>query len=108
MHHDPQSMTVSTDFDITLKDPIGTRPHFNQNNKELDSHSGGTIWLANDGGIYASYSGGQTWILTSGFSTLLFKNLAGLNKQPSGYNTNLPALFSGLSDNDNFYTLDGG
>jgi hypothetical protein len=102
MHADPQAMAISQDFSITLKEPSGVTYPYDQN-KILDRYVDGNIWLGNDGGIYSSYNGGQRWIFSSGLSTLLLKNLAGLKSQGS-----LPAFFFGIADNDNFFTWDGG
>jgi hypothetical protein len=64
----------------------------------------GTMWMANDGGIYRSTDGGMVWQLGSGLATLQpqssFAGVA-LPGKP-------PALYMGVPDNDNFFSLDGG
>ena len=60
---------------------------------------GGTIWMANDGGVYVSHDGGQVWQPTVGLETVDPVNLAGL----FGLG-NAPALYFGCGDNDDFFT----
>jgi hypothetical protein len=102
VHVDPHALIVSPDFDITLTPATGVEPPFDQNSV-LAQHLGGTIWMANDGGVYVSHDGGQVWQPTVGLETVDPVNLAGL----FGLG-NAPALYFGCGDNDDFFTLDGG
>jgi photosystem II stability/assembly factor-like uncharacterized protein len=102
VHPDPHALVVTADFDLTLKAPTGVTPPFDQNSV-LDQHLGGTIWMANDGGVYWSDDGGQTWNLAEGLETVDPVNIAGV----AGIG-NRPALYMGTGDNDDFCSLDGG
>ena len=62
------------------------------------------MWMVNDGGVYGSTNGGGSWRLASGLPTLQPQSrVAGiaLPGRP-------PALYFGVPDNDNFFSLDGG
>ena len=98
----PHALAVSANFIITLKAPAGVTAPYNQNSV-LDRHLGGTIWMANDGGVYWSADGGATWTASSGLETLDAVNIAGL----AGLGPQ-PALYLGTGDNDDFFSLDGG
>jgi len=102
VHPDPHAIVVTSDFDLTLKAPTDVAPPYDQNSV-LDAHLGGMIWMANDGGIYFSDDGGQTWQHANGLETLDPVNIAGV----AGLG-NLPALYMGTGDNDDFCSLDGG
>jgi uncharacterized repeat protein (TIGR01451 family) len=102
VHVDPNAIAVSSDFEITLK-PSNLPSPFNKNS-ELDRFLGGTIWMGNDGGVYRSTDGGVTWSLTGGLATL---------QPPSSFAGvalpgKAPALYFGVPDNDNFFSLNGG
>ncbi|MGH9839377.1 MAG: hypothetical protein ACREEM_11400, partial [Blastocatellia bacterium] len=111
VHVDPHAMAVSSDFNITLTPAFCTvgparvpvPPPYDKNSVR-DSFLGGTIWMGNDGGIYRSVNGGVTWTLGGGFATLQpeasFAGVA-LPGKP-------PALYFGVWDNDDFFSLDGG
>ena len=102
VHADPMAIAVSQDFDITLK-PSNLPPPFNQNS-ELDQFVRGMIWMGNDGGVFRSTDGGAAWSLTAGLTTL----------QPASKfavlapGSRLPQLFFGVSDNDDFFSPNGG
>jgi hypothetical protein len=102
VHADPHGLIFTPDFEITLKPATGVSFPFDQNT-ELDQYVGGTIWMANDGGIRRSDDGGRTWETTDGLETLDPVNIAGL----FGIG-NTPALYFGCGDNDDFFTPDGG
>ena len=102
MHVDPHAL-ASSNFNITLKAPTGVSFPYNQNSV-LDSFISGRIWMANDGGVYRSDDGGVIWKQGGGLSTLqpfsIFAGVA-IKGRP-------PALYFGVPDDDNFFTLDGG
>ena len=102
VHADPHALVTTSDFDITLKAPTGVGFPYNQNNV-LDKFLGGTIWMANDGGVYRSEDGGRNWKLSVGLNTVDAVNLAGLFGLGSA-----PALYMGCGDNDDFFSRDGG
>lgn len=101
VHADPHAMIFTPDFEITLKPSTEASP-YNQNS-ELDQHISGTIWMANDGGVCRSDDGGETWPRADGLQTLDPINIAGL----FGIG-NVPALYLGCGDNDDFFTRNGG
>jgi photosystem II stability/assembly factor-like uncharacterized protein len=102
VHVDPHAIAVTADFDIRLQPAQGVPAPYNANS-ELSQYVSGTIWMGNDGGVYSSGDGGQTWTLGAGLSTLKSINVAGLSipGQP-------PALYLGTGDNDDFFTTTGG
>lgn len=103
MHVDPHALAFTPDFNITLKAPSGVSFPYNQNSV-LDSFISGRIWMANDGGVYRSDDGGVNWKLGGGLSTLQpFSIFAGVALPGKA-----PALYFGVPDDDNFFTLDGG
>ena len=118
IHFDPHAIAVSNDFTIALtranvvncptdeqNDPLACP--YNQNSV-LDPGvpPRGKVWLANDGGVYRSTDGGSesNWELGSGLATLQPQSsFAGVARPKRG-----PALYFGVPDNDNFFSLDGG
>lgn len=102
VHPDPHALVVTEDFDITLKPPSKVRFPYDQNSV-LDQFLGGTIWMANDGGVVWSEDGGQNWKPATGLETLDLVNMAGLYGVGSQ-----PALYIGVVDNDDFCSFDGG
>jgi len=102
VHVDPHALVVAPDFEITLQPASGPPPPHDQNSV-LAQHLGGTIWMANDGGVYWSDDGGQSWQRPVGLETLDPVNIAGL----FGLG-NAPALYFGCGDNDDFFSRDGG
>jgi hypothetical protein len=105
MHADPHAIAFTPDFEITLKEPTGI-PAAYKKNSELDQHIAGSLWLANDGGVYRCDDGGkneQSWQMPTGLETLDPINVAGL----FGIG-NEPALYMGCGDNNDFFTRDGG
>ncbi len=105
MHMDPHDILPSPDLDITLRSPSPAVPKKYGKNRLLHEVGGGRLWVVNDGGVYVSDDGSRNWRLAhSGPKTLIAVNLAGLAR--SGAKG--PALYMGLGDNDDFFTLDGG
>jgi hypothetical protein len=102
VHVDPHGLATTSDFDLTLKPAAGVPSPYNQNS-ELDQHLGGTIWMANDGGVAWSEDGGASWTSSAGLPTLDPINIAGLAGVGGA-----PALYIGTGDNDSFFTTDGG
>jgi hypothetical protein len=107
IHVDPHAIAISDNFDITLTRATGVDFPYNQNSVlDPDSPIKGTIWIANDGGVYLSTEGGKdgSWVLGSGLATLQpttkFAAVTLLGKAP--------ALYFGVPDNDDFFSLDGG
>lgn len=100
VHVDPHGVAFTPDFEITLV-PAAPDPPYDQN-ALLDSFVGGTIWLANDGGVQWSEDGGRTFNLQLGLETTDPVNIAGL------FGGAAPALYYGCGDNDEFFSLDGG
>ncbi len=99
VHPDPHGLVFTSDFDITLAPA-------NAYNSVISAYSGGTIWMANDGGVNWNDSGGQdqgSWKWPIGLETLDAVNLAGL----TGLGTK-PALYFGSGDNNDFFSRDGG
>jgi hypothetical protein len=117
VHVDPHALAVAKGLSITLRSRpficiVGQGPEgiplyqpvpspYNQNS-QLESFDGGTIWMANDGGVFRNTDGGS-WKLGDGLSILMPLSIAGLARQGQ-----LPALYMGTQDNDNFSTRDGG
>jgi hypothetical protein len=102
VHVDPHAFLASPDLDLTLKPAAGVPTQYDQNS-ELDQHLGGTMWMANDGGVEWSDDGGVTWTPAAGLPTLDPINIAGLAGVGGA-----PALYIGTGDNDSFFTTDGG
>lgn len=102
VHPDPHALITTSNFDLTLKAPSGVHSPYDQNT-ELDQHLGGTILMANDGGVQWSDDGGEHWNAASGLPTLDAINIAGI----AGLGP-APALYIGTGDNDSFFTTDGG
>jgi hypothetical protein len=102
VHVDPHALAVSTDFNITLSTPTGVSDPYNKNSV-LNRFFGGTIWMANDGGISRSGDGGRSWQLGRGLATLAAVNVAGVAVPGSQ-----PGLYMGTGDNDNFFSLNAG
>jgi hypothetical protein len=63
----------------------------------------GTIWLLSDGGIYRSTDGGRHFQAADKLRTLACVNVAGVALEGIG-----PAISLNTSDNDGFYSMDGG
>jgi len=104
MHVDPHAILPSPDFDVTLKKPSAEIPATYAKNLVLDRFLGGRLFVANDGGIYVSADGGNTWPpVYDGPHTLICVNIAGTAIAGKG-----PALYMGTGDNDDFFTTDGG
>ncbi len=101
VHVDPHGLVVSPDFEITLQPATGVDPPFDES-AVLQQFVGGTIWMANDGGVHWSEDGGESWNRQLGLETLDPVNMAGL------FGGDAPALYFGCGDNDEFYSLDGG
>lgn len=102
VHVDPHALGMTSDFDLTLKPAFGVSSPYDQNS-ELDQALGGTILMANDGGVQWSDDGGATWTASNGLQTLDPVNIAGLAGLGPG-----PALYFGCGDNDSFFSTDGG
>ena len=105
VHVDPHAFAVSKDFNIRLKPAEGVDFPYNLNSVlDFDKPILGTIWMANDGGVYRSNDGGMTWKLGDKLATLqpssLFAGVSVAGKPP--------ALYFGVPDNDNYFSLDGG
>jgi uncharacterized repeat protein (TIGR01451 family) len=107
VHADPQAIAVSPAFEITLKPVTDLSAPYNQNSElDVSRLRGGFIWMGNDGGVYRSTDQGVEWSLTEGLSILnLQARVAGLRLLPI---PPAPALYFGVPDNDNFFSLDGG
>jgi hypothetical protein len=113
LHVDPHAFAVSPNFDLSLATPScatgGVTPSPYNQNSVLASFLGGTMWMANDGGVYHSLrdrtvDGGFRWELESGLATLQPQlNFAGVALTGKD-----PALYIGVPDNDKFFSLDGG
>ena len=76
VHVDPHALVTTSDFDLTLKPAVGVSSPYDQNS-ELDQALGGTILMANDGGVQWSADGGATWTPSTGLPTLDPVNIAG-------------------------------
>jgi hypothetical protein len=65
----------------------------------------GVLWMANDGGVYRSSDCGRQWSLASGVATLQVQtgNFTGVALRGLD-----PALYVGVPDNDNYFSLDAG
>jgi photosystem II stability/assembly factor-like uncharacterized protein len=103
VHVDPYGVVLASPrFGLRLKVPTDVPSPYNDTS-ELDTHLGGILWMANDGGVCFSEDGGQTWTPGRGLHTLDAINVAGLAKPDKE-----PALYIGTADNDSFFTRDGG
>lgn len=120
VHVDPHGLVVSPDFELTLV-PSNQPPPYNGNMElqvpvpstvaklPVPDTCHGRIWLSNDGGIYRSDNCGRSWTpAQSGLSTLAAHNIAAVSQATRGQPTKPPALYFGTTDNDDFFTLDGG
>ncbi len=104
LHVDTHALALSSLFDMQLSN--GT------NSTTRSACSGGTIWAANDGGVYKSGDCGQTWtraeggkiIAGGGGLSTLYPLLIGVAAIPG----KAPVLAIGTGDNGDFYSLDGG
>jgi len=101
VHPDPHGIAFTPDFEITLTPDAGAM------NSLVSQFIGGTIWMANDGGVYWSEDAGaqgiSSWNLPQGLETLDPVNIAGL----CGLGDK-PALYFGSGDNNDFFSRDGG
>jgi hypothetical protein len=103
LHVDPHAIAISQDFDLTLTRPTGVSFPYDQNSVR-EAFLGGTLWMANDGGVYHSTDGGATWQWGSGLATLQLQGpFAGV-----AVAGNAPALYFGVPDNGNFFSLNRG
>jgi hypothetical protein len=103
VHADPHAIAFSTDFSLTLQPvPSSVNAPYNENTV-AGPISRGSVWMANDGGVYHSFGATPSWRPASGLSTLATINVAGLAVKGLA-----PALFFGSGDNADFYSLDGG
>ena len=101
VHPDPHGIAFTPDFEITLTPDAGAM------NSVVSQFIAGTIWMANDGGVYWSEDAGaqgvSSWNLPQGLETLDPVNIAGL----CGLGDK-PALYFGSGDNNDFFSRDGG
>lgn len=105
VHADPHAIAFTSDFEIAITPATGVSPPYNQNSV-LSQYIGGTLWMANDGGVNWCADGGQnasSWNWPLGLNTLDPVNIAGLFGIGGA-----PALYFGCGDNDDFFTRDGG
>ena len=105
VHMDPHGIAFTDDFEIVITPATGVSAPYNQNSV-LSQYVGGTLWMANDGGVVWTADGGKdanSWNWPLGLNTLDPVNIAGL----FGIG-DTPALYFGCGDNDDFFTLDGG
>jgi hypothetical protein len=110
VHVDPHGLYVSPDFDLTLT-PGPVHGAVYTYNAELDKCLGGRLWYATDGGVYRSDDCSETWIETlTGLHTLAPINIAADAETSSGTGQGdpAPALYFGVGDNDDFYSVNGG
>ena len=106
VHVDPHAIAVSPDLDMTLKPATAPAPY--NLNSELDQCTKGTIYMSNDGGVYRSVDCGRDgvagWSLGRGLANIQgISGFAGLAVQGEG-----PALYYGGTDDDNFFSVNGG
>lgn len=111
VHADPHAFAVSSDFSFALGSPtcpagpfaFPTPFPYNQNSI-LHGFERGSLWMANDGGVYSSIDGGAIWTQGRALATLQPQaSFAGISVAGKS-----PALYMGVPDNDNFYSPDGG
>jgi len=105
VHVDPHGIAFTSDFDIAITPATGVPPPYNQNSV-LSQYIGGTLWMANDGGVNWCTDGGanaNSWNWPLGLNTLDPVNIAGLFGIGGA-----PALYFGCGDNDDFFSRDGG
>ena len=106
VHVDPQGFTVSPGFSLTLKPVTDQSFPYNQNS-ELNACGGGRLWVSTDGGVYHSDNCGaskERWRpAESGLNTLASLNIQGATSLDLQ-----PALYFGVADNDDFYSMDAG
>ncbi len=88
-HVDLHGIFLSPDFEATFQDGAY-------------QSSGGTVWLASDGGIFRSTDGGNNFHAAGSISTLSVVNIAGVALEGQG-----PVIAMGTGDNDGFVTSDG-
>src|SRR5262249_60552998 len=89
---------------FALRPPPASVPAaYAQNTEEEPGSCRGTLFLANDGGVYRSPDCGRTWNASRFLQTLAGAELAGIPvaNRPS-------ALYFGTQDNDSWVSLDGG
>lgn len=68
----------------------------------FDPQNAQTVWVGNDGGVWRSTDGGQTW--TSRNTNLATLQFTGIAVDPK----NLSVVQGGMQDNNKAFTLDGG
>lgn len=103
IHPDPYDIAVTPNFDVTLSQPAPgcASPQANQQNfcwNSAASNAQGTLWAANDGGIYTSNGAGVngSWVAASvGLSTLGF-NGAAITARSGGPGV---GVYTGMGDN---------
>ncbi|MBK8704382.1 MAG: hypothetical protein IPN33_12725 [Saprospiraceae bacterium] len=106
VHVDPHDLAVSPDFNLTLKASDQPSPY--NMNFELNKYLLGRIWMANDGGIYLSEDGGQTWSSPEyGPNNQHLINIVGIPGS-STLRYQPPSLYFGATHNDDFFSPDGG
>lgn len=104
VHVDSHAVAINPSFDMRLSN--GT------DSAVLSQCLGGTIWAANDGGVYKSVNCGQTWMRAEGGKinsgtgglSILYPLLIGVAASPR----RTPVIAIGTGDNGDFYSLDGG
>lgn len=106
VHPDPHAIAFSSNLDMELT-PSTQKPPYDRNS-ELDKCISGTIWMANDGGVYGSVDCGRKgipdWPLSKGLANIQgIAGFAGLALPGTP-----PALYFGGADNDNFFSTNGG
>jgi hypothetical protein len=104
VHVDPMAFAASSDLEFHLRPVTDVADPYNKN-AELDPtrRIAGAFIMANDGGAYRAIDGGRGITLGAGLSNLQPWTFGALSLPGQA-----PALYMGVPDNDNFFTLDGG